>query len=124
LADLLGLTKDEDVGTFLSAAQALQAHMAKEMSSRGGYGVSKLVEQAKPNLGKSTAYNTGVVKELKQGMRESFNQLASEYKRLTGKKLPYDFEQYFQEETGMGADVAKPTGKKRLKFNPATGRLE
>lgn len=125
LADLLGMTKDEDVGKFLSAAQALQAHMAKEMSSRGGYGVSKLVEQAKPNYAKSSAYNTGVVKELKEGMRNSFNQLASEYKRLTGKKLPYDFEQYFQEETGMGGNIAKPAGnKKRLKFNPITGRLE
>lgn len=113
LADLLGMTKDEDAGTFLSAAQALQAHMAKEMSSRGGYGVSKLVEQAKPNLGKSTAYNKGVIKELKQGMRESFDQMNAEYKRLTGgKSLPFDFEQYFKAQTG------------RLKFNPATGRLE
>jgi|GEM_PF-3308864 len=101
LADLLGMTKDEDVGTFLSAAQALQAHMAKEMSSRGGYGVSKLVEQAKPNLGKSTAYNAGVIKDLKQSMKESFEQMKSEYERLSnGKKFPYNFEQYFKEVTG------------------------
>lgn len=101
LANMLGMTKDEDVGTFLSAAQALQAHMAKEMSSRGGYGVSKLVEQAKPNLGKSTAYNTGVIKDLKQSMKESFEQMKSEYERLSnGKKFPYNFEQYFKEVTG------------------------
>lgn len=127
LADMLGMTKDEDVGTFLSAAQALQAHMAKEMSSRGGYGVSKLVEQAKPNLGKSTAYNTGVIKDLKQSMKESFEQMKSEYERLSnGKKFPYNFEQYFKEVTG---ETTQKTGAqsgngKRLKFNPATGRLE
>lgn len=120
LADIMGMTKDEDVGTFLSAAQNLQAHMAKEMSSRGGYGVSKLVEQAKPNIGKSTAYNKGVIKELKAGMKESFNQMKSEYERLSnGKKFPYNFEQYFNEVTGSEA-----ASKKRLKFNPATGRLE
>lgn len=101
VANMLGMTKDEDVGTFLSAAQALQAHMAKEMSSRGGYGVSKLVEQAKPNLGKSTAYNIGVIKDLKQSMKESFEQMKSEYERLSnGKKFPYNFEQYFKEVTG------------------------
>jgi hypothetical protein len=127
LADLLGMTKDEDVGTFLSAAQALQAHMAKEMSSRGGYGVSKLVEQAKPNLGKSTAYNAGVIKDLKQSMKESFEQMKSEYERLSnGKKFPYNFEQYFKEVTGETTQKtdAKSGNSKRLKFNPVTGRLE
>jgi hypothetical protein len=108
LADLLGMTKDEDVGTFLSAAQALQAHMAKEMSSRGGYGVSKLVEQAKPNLGKSTAYNAGVIKDLKQSMKESFEQMKSEYERLSnGKKFPYNFEQYFKEVIGSEMNNAQ-----------------
>lgn len=125
LADLLGMTKDEDVGTFLSSAQALQAHMAKEMSSRGGYGVAKLVEQAKPNIGKSTAYNKGVIKELKQSMKDSFTQMKQEYERLSGKKFPYNFEQYFQEQTGVsttGSD--KKSSGSRLKFNPSTGRLE
>ncbi len=121
LADFLGMTKDEDVGKFLSAAQALQAHMAKEMSSRGGYGVSKLVEQAKPNLGKSTAYNKGVIQELRQGMKESFEQMKSEYERLSGgRKFPYNFEQYFQAQTGGGTgssqggmvSMISPNGKK------------
>lgn len=121
LANMLGMTKDEDVGTFLSAAQALQAHMAKEMSSRGGYGVSKLVEQAKPNLGKSTAYNTGVIKDLKQSMKESFEQMKSEYERLSnGKKFPYNFEQYFKEVTGSKTNdvqggmvpMISPSGKR------------
>jgi len=123
LADFLGMTKDEDVGKFLSAAQALQAHMAKEMSSRGGYGVSKLVEQAKPNLGKSTAYNKGVIQELRQGMKESFDQMKQEYERLSGgKKFPYNFEQYFQAQTGgSGAtpagDVKVLNGKRYKKIN-------
>ncbi len=121
LADFLGMTKDEDVGKFLSAAQALQAHMAKEMSSRGGYGVSKLVEQAKPNLGKSTAYNKGVIQELRQGMKESFEQMKTEYERLSGgRKFPYNFEQYFQAQTGGGTgssqggmvSMISPKGKK------------
>ncbi len=108
LADFLGMSKDTDVGTFLSAAQALQAHMAKEMSSRGGYGVSKLVEQAKPNIGKSTAYNQGVIKELKQSMKESFEQMKAEYERLSNKKFPYNFEQYFNELVPM----ISPRGKR------------
>jgi len=124
LADFLGMTKDEDVGTFLSAAQALQAHMAKEMSSRGGYGVSKLVEQAKPNLGKSTAYNLGVTKELKAGMKESFQQMKNEYERLSHKKFPYSFEQYFKEQTGTNSTGNNASSKKRLKFNVMSGRLE
>lgn len=118
LADILGMTRDEDVGTFLSAAQALQAHMAKEMSSRGGYGVSKLVEQAKPNIGKSTQYNKGVIKDLKQSMKESFEQMKSEYERLSnGKKFPYNFEQYFKEVTGSETQgkmvpMISPNGKR------------
>lgn len=119
LADALGLTEDTDVGTFLSAAQKLQSQMAHEMSGRGGYGVSKLVEQAKPNLGKSTAYNQGVIDELKSGMKDSFNQLKSEYERLSNKKFPYSFEQYFEEETGQ-----KSSSSKKLKYNPSTGRVE
>jgi hypothetical protein len=109
LADLLGMTKDEDVGTFLSAAQTLQAHMAKELSSRGGFGVSKLVEQAKPNLGKSSAYNKGVIKDLKDSMKESFSQMKQEYERLSpGKKFPYNFEQYFQEAIGGQENAMVP----------------
>lgn len=121
LADYLGITRDEDVGKFLSASQELQSKMAKQFGERGGYGLAKLVEQAKPNIGKSSAFNKGVISELKSGMRESFNNLNTEYKRLTGEKLPYDFEKYFKEE--MAAEK-KESSTKRLKFNPATGRLE
>src|SRR5690606_3936423 len=92
LVDKLGLTKDEDVGKMISAAQNLQAHMAREMGSRGGYGLSKLVEQGKPNIGKSNAFNKGVTAQLKESMRNSFKQMNEDYMRLTGKKLPYDFD--------------------------------
>lgn len=120
-ADMLGMSKDEDIGRMLSASQALQAHLAKDLSSRGGYGVSKLVEQAKPNIGKSTAYNKGVIKELRQGMKDSFDQMKSEYERISHKKFPYNFEQYFQEQTGNSSNNANT---KRLKYNSVTGRLE
>lgn len=114
LANFLGLTKDEDVGTFLSATQSLQAHMAKEMSQRGGYGVAKLVEQGKPNLGASGAYNRGVTKELLEGMKKSFEQMKSEYERLSGgKKFPYDFESFFNSQTGGGmVPMISPSGKR------------
>jgi len=121
IADALGLTKDKDVGAFISAAQNLQAHMAKELSNRGGYGVSKLVEQGKPNIGKSAAFNKGVIQELKISMKESFNQMKNEYERLSnGKKFPYDFEKYFKEITGSknhnikgeSIPMISPNGKK------------
>jgi len=119
LADALGMTKDEDVGKFLSAAQSLQTHLTKLAGSQGGARLFKMVEQAKPNIGKSSAYNIGVTKELKESMRNAFDEMKEEYERLGNKKFPYNFEQYFDEQkkeinNEQGAMVAmiSPSGKR------------
>ena len=122
-ADSLGLTKDEDVGKFISAAQSLQSHMAKAMSSRGGYGVAKLVEQGKPNIGKSGSFNKGVTAELKQKMKSSFEQMNDEYFKLKGQNLPFNFKQFYENEVGSLNSESK-SNKKRIRYNPSTGRLE
>lgn len=127
LADQIGLTKDEDVGAFISGTQKLQSKMAKELSSRGGYGVSRLVEQAKPNIAKSSAYNKGVIKELKQEMKSSFDEMKSEYERLAKKPFPYSYDEYFKDALLPQAQAAQgntSAQKKVMRFNPATGRLE
>lgn len=118
LSDTLGINKNEDVGKFISAAQNLQAHMAKAMSSRGGYGVSKLVEQGKPNIGKSSAFNKGVVSELKETMKNAFEQMNQDYMKLTGKKLPHDFEKFYKKQLSQANSqnemvaMISPSGKR------------
>lgn len=123
LADTLGLTRDEDIGRMISAAQNLQAHMAKEMSSRGGYGVSKLVEQGKPNIGKSEAFNKGVISELKDTMKSAFEQMDADYMRLKGEHLPFNFQQFYKSQVGDTGNT-NTSSQKRLKYNPKTGGLE
>jgi hypothetical protein len=122
LADMLGLSRDTDVGTFISAAQSLQGKMAHELGSRGGYGLATLVEKGKPNIGKSNEFNVGVTEEILESMHDSFLQMKQEYERLSNKPFPYNFEQYFEKATGT--EKAKRANKKRVKFNLVTGRLE
>ncbi len=123
LADVFGLTRDEDIGTLTSAAQNLQAHMAKELSGRGGYGVSKLVEQAKPGIGKSVAFNKGAIKDLKSTMKSAFEQMDADYFKETGQHLPIDFNQFYKEQMGSSIPT-QSTNQKRVKYNLMTGRLE
>lgn len=122
LAHKINLTKDEDVAKFATAAQNLQASMVQKLGSRGGYGLSRIVEGVKPGISKSGSYNKGATKQLLQTMVDSFEEMQKEYKRLNGKDLPFDFKE-FKDALEEKAPTEKQN-QKRWKFNQSTGRLE
>jgi hypothetical protein len=106
-AKFIGATTDPDVGTFSSGALKLQTNLAKDLSSRGGYGVARIVSANKPDIANSGQFNMGALKDLKTNMVPTFLQLKAKYEEThPGKQFKYKLENIFPE-----LEIEAPSGK-------------
>lgn len=81
-------------GEFQAHALPLQGSLGKELSSKGGAVVAGMAEAGKPSIGNNPDANKGLITGLTDKLKQAYNFDAKEYKRLTGKKLPYNIEDY------------------------------
>ena len=127
IADTLGLTKDPDVGAYISGSQRLQSELAQEASKHSGYGIYNLVGAAKPNISKAHAFNIGALSDIEKTMRTSFDLMKKSYESKSGQKFPYSFDQYYKEledQQDKPQDKKSSPEEKILRVNPVTGKLE
>ena len=84
----------EKLGEFNERALRLQSQMARALSSRGGVGAANIVASGKPSTWKSTSENIGITNAYAERIKNEFDLLNQEYKKLSGRDLPYTLPEY------------------------------
>ena len=108
----------EELGKFNERALQLQKDLARQISERGGAVAAKIAEQGKPSQWSSRAHNIGILKGMRERTEREFKQLQEDYKRTTGKELPYTLEDIFHAATlqavkmGEGKESPQKAAKK------------
>lgn len=106
-------------------AVPLQGQIAAQLSKRGGYGVAKIAESAKPSVTDTHEGNLASLKANKQAVIESFKQLKDRYESINkGKKFPYKLPEFMKDDEPEQVTAKSAEPKKRIKFNITSGRLE
>lgn len=94
---------NEAGGRFNALSLKLQAELARQISQRGGKGAAELAALGKTNLSNLPAYNNGVLASLEKDLRLNLSRYAQRHKQLTGKELPYNFDQTNTATSGVPA---------------------
>ena len=88
LKNLAGFGSTE-LGGMNEKITRLQADLARLISSRGGVGAANIAAAGKPNIWRGTEYNQGLTKAMAQRINREYKETNDEYKRITGKELPF-----------------------------------
>jgi len=93
LSNIPGIGKFYDAETIKAInahAIPLQGEIAKQLSGRGGYGVAKIAESAKPSTSATTKANIGSIRANKESILKSLEQMTKEWEDANpDKPFPY-----------------------------------
>ena len=104
----------EKLGEFNERTLRLQAQMTKALSSRGGVGAANIVASGKPNTWKSTSENLGITRAYAERIKNEFNSLNKEYKKITHENLPYTLPEYVR---NISKKIVDKTFKPKTSFD-------
>ena len=89
--ELFNLSNDKNLAAVIPKMKALQADMARFGSTRGGAYALKWAERAKPSTFRSGEFNISMIDSIVEDAKNDYDELAGEYKEMTGKDYPIKF---------------------------------
>jgi hypothetical protein len=104
----------EKLGELNERAVRLQAQMTHALSARGGAQAAKIVASGKPGGWKGTSENLGLTKAYAERVKNEFDLINQEYKKITGEYLPYTLPEYVN---NIGQKINEHSFKPKINFS-------